>query len=371
MFSKGLLLVGWITLVSQLSLTRSFSFPSTATTKRNAPTTPLNMYTTPIVICPGFGNDPIDYISPLDQPADVGLVSILERRGFDPERISIVPLSRWEWIRVAGGLFDIPNFYTNSALPTGLGYGWYVSRLKETIEQAHANSGGEKVIVIGHSAGGWLARAALGDGTWEVTSEQEEVRTSDRVACLATVGAIHKPPQKEGTCVTKGALDYTYRMFPGAFLKGEGVGYVSVGGGAIVGDDSKESVSKEQGATEADDLYATRGESSASRVAFTSYKAVCGEGNVMGDGVVPLEWTMLDGARQIPLDGIVHSINEAGTTIPTDRWYGSEGVVDSWLPAVLEEAGIANSSSAKTKGPDLFNFEGLQSWASKLVSNST
>ena len=323
------------------------------------------------MICPGFGNDPIDYISPLEQPVDVGLVSILERRGFDAERISIVPLSRWEWVRVAGGLLDIPNFYTNSALPTGLGYGWYISRLKETIDTAYANSGGEKVIVIGHSAGGWLARAALGDGIWDVTSEEGEVRTSDRVACLATVGAIHNPPREEGTCVTRGALEYTARMFPGAFLKEEGVGYVSVGGDAILGDDSMEVVSKEQGATEADDLYATRGESSASRVAFTSYKAVCGEGNVMGDGVVPFEWTMLDGARQIRLDGILHSINEAGTTIPTDRWYGSEKVVDSWLPTVLEEAGITKSSPVETKGPDLFGLQGLQSWASNLVSNSS
>ena len=33
------------------------------------------------------------------------------------------------------------------------------------------------------------------------------------------------------------------------------------------------------------------------------------------------------------LDGVLHSINEAGTTLPTDRWYGSEAVVDRWLAA--------------------------------------
>ena len=53
-----------------------------------------------------------------------------------------------------------------------------------------------------------------------------------------------------------------------------------------------------------------------------------------GDGVVPLEWTQLEGAAQVRLPGVLHSINEAGTTLPTDRWYGSEGVVDRWLPAV-------------------------------------
>ena len=78
-----------------------------------------------------------------------------------------------------------------------------------------------------------------------------------------------------------------------------------------------------------DDLYAMRGERSTTKVVCTSYKAISGEGNgVIGDGVVPLEWTQLEGARKICLDGVLHSINEAGTTITTDRWYGLEGVVD-------------------------------------------
>lgn len=348
-FRNTLSLCRWILILSHLPFLHSFSTPKPITIP---PTTPEPLYKTPIVICPGFGNDPIDYITPLEQERSVGLVAQLEKRGFDPERIAIVPLSRWEWARVAGGLLDIPNFYTKSALPTGKGYGWYVKRVKETVDQVYESSGGEKVIVIGHSAGGWLARAALGDGTWEVLSdgeERKEIRTSDRIACLATVGAIHKPPKEEGTCVTAGALANTNSMFPGAFLKDEGVGYVSVGGDAIVGDDSKENLSTEDGATDADDLYAKRGESSASRVAYTSYKAVCGEGDVTGDGVVPLEWSMLENARQIPLEGVLHSINEAGTTIPTDRWYGSDKIIDSWLPAVLEEAGIAQSGGSKKK----------------------
>ena len=28
------------------------------------------------------------------------------------------------------------------------------------------------------------------------------------------------------------------------------------------------------------------------------------------------------------------NVNEAGTTLPTDRWYGSEKVADKWLDAV-------------------------------------
>ena len=309
---------------------------------------------TPVVICPGFGNDSIDYEAPLSQPREVGFISALERRGFDPEAIYTVPVKRGDWIRVAGGLLDV-GFYTNKALPTGKGYGWYIRRLKQCVDEAYEASGGEKVLLIGHSAGGWLARAAMGDGTWTDADPEEggEIRTADRIRCLATIGAIHRPPEDIGTCVTRGALAYTNEYYPGAFLKDEGVGYVSVGGDAIVGNNAKDNMPVEP--NDADQAYAVRGEGNAQRVAFTSYEAVCGQGEVTGDGVVPLDWSILagnddgtgDGAIHLTLDNVLHSINEAGTTIPTDRWYGAEDVVDRWLPAVLEEAGLAENSSNK------------------------
>lgn len=313
-----------------------------------------NTRNVPVVICPGFGNDEIDYYEPLQQPRDVGLVAALERRGF--EQISTVPVKRSDWLRVAGGLLDL-NFYTNSALPTGNGYGWYLERFKDCVDQAYEQSGGERVLVVGHSAGGWLARAGMADGVW---CSKNDIRTADRIKCLATVGAIHKPPATLGSCVTRGALWYTNQEYPGAFLREEGIGYVSVGGDAIVGNKSKEKTRN------SDDIYAIRGEGSSSRVAYTSYEAVCGQGDVTGDGVVPLEWTQLEGAKQIRLEGVLHSINEAGTTMPTDRWYGSEGVIDRWLPAALEEA-KATGGARGTASSNVFDFEGLQKWASNFV----
>jgi len=354
-------------------------------------TNPLaSVSTTPVVICPGFGNDEIDYESPLSQSREVGLVSALERRGFDPSLISVVPVKRLDWLRVAGGLLDVPDFYLGTALPTGGGYGWYLRRLKASVDEAHERSGGERVLVIGHSAGGWLARAAMGDGVWAPAGrsaspsyssspsgdgdEKEgvgstivsgEVRTSDRIRCLVTVGAIHRPPSDAGTCVTRGALTYTAEQYPGAYLSAEGVGYVSVGGDAILGEDSR-GTKNGAPASESDELYAARGEGSASRVAYNSYEAVCGRGGVLGDGVVPLDWTQLDGARQIRLEGVLHSINEAGTTLPTDRWYGSEGVIDRWLPVALEEAGIASERTdgrGGVGGGGMLGYGNLALWA--------
>ena len=66
--------------------------------------------------------------------------------------VQIVPVRRVDWARVAGGLLD-PSFYRGEALPTGKGYGWYVQRVRETIDQAYMEGGGEKVLLLGHSAG--------------------------------------------------------------------------------------------------------------------------------------------------------------------------------------------------------------------------
>ena len=115
-------------------------------------------------------------------------------------------------------------------------------------------------------------------------------------------------------------------------------------------------------------------------MAFTNYQALAGNGEAVGDGVIPVGCAHLSGALQLTLDGVLHrchrplapsriclprplrdtrrahrvldsaaapstvldlmrSINEAGTTLPTERWYGSEGIVDMWLEptmAVLE-----------------------------------
>ncbi len=299
----------------------------------------------PIVIVPGFGNDSFDYVAPLGQPEEVGFVSCLARRGL--ENVKIVPIKRWEWVKVAGGLTDI-NFYRNCALPTGNGYGWYVKRIQQTINEAYKECGSdEKVIIMGHSAGGWLARAAMGDGTCfpgtnDDDDDEEEtltVRACDRIQCLVTLGAVHKPPKVEGSCVTRGALSYTDETYPGAFLQKDGISYISVGGNAITGNnDVIENVSENE---------KKKNKRSPEQVAFVSYEAVASDGTLTGDGVVPLDWAMLEGSTQLRLDNVVHSINEAGTTDPTDRWYGAEKSIDLWLPTVLKETGLLKSAEIK------------------------
>jgi len=358
---------------------------SSSTAASNSRTT--NLSRVPIVICPGFGNDSSDYTNPLNRGTEYGFITALTKRGFDRNLITAVPLKRWEWLRVALGVFDVPNFYSGTCKPTGLGYGWYISRLRQTIEQAYIYGGQEeKVILIGHSAGGWLARAALGDGSWDTTSAlltynddnansinvapapttttttttTTKIRASDRIRALITLGAIHKVPaysysqhheHDEGdakkttsggpsSCVTRGALDYVNSMYPGPYLSNEGIAYISVGGDAIMGVQRRRQQLKQQQKQIDNEEEASEEAEAAASVAYTSYQAVCGNGNTTGDGVVPLDWTLLDGSRSIILPGVYHSINKAGTALHNDNWYGGDNVIDFWLYDALDEMGI-------------------------------
>eukprot|EP00967_Tisochrysis_lutea_P015302 scaffold17234_cov30-Tisochrysis_lutea.AAC.2 len=282
-----------------------------------------------VLILPGFGNADVDYIAPLGAPE--GLAASLERRGLSP---SVLPLKRWEWVRVASGLAD-GRWWTGTQRADSLAYGWYVRRAREAIEALVEERGGERVAVVAHSAGGWLARAALASGEWTNAAGQR-VRASDLVAGLVTLGAPHAPPP-DGACATRGALAHTHESFPGAHLKSEGIFYVTVAGAAIEGR-KEQGVEREErplvlgngagpdlvGAAavaavadgsavgspklvvpptvslaRADAVYAQRGEGSAARVAYTNYLALIGDGGAVGDGVIPVDLAHLNDAVQV------------------------------------------------------------------------
>ena len=150
---------------------------------------------------------------------------MLRRRGFDD--INVVPAALGG-VRVAGGLTD-PDFYTCQQRPTGRAYGWFVQRIRDEIDAARARTG-QRVLVVAHSAGGWLARAALGgvpgDGAW--------ARQSERVAGLVTLGAARAAARPRHLRDARRAGVHR-RQLPGAFL--DGVAYTTVAGTAIVGNE--------------------------------------------------------------------------------------------------------------------------------------
>ena len=65
--------------------TLGFGFPDLFATRNGNIIINNNLSKIPIVICPGFGNDQIDYRNPLNQGEEYGFVTALTRRGFDPD----------------------------------------------------------------------------------------------------------------------------------------------------------------------------------------------------------------------------------------------------------------------------------------------
>lgn len=117
--------------------------------------------------------------------------------------------------------------------------------------------------------------------------------------------------------MTRGALRTVDELFPASYHLTSGIFYVTVAGTAIRGEEQIRQSFTEQ--------------TTATGFAYNSYKAVCGDGNAIGDGVVPLQASHLEDATQITLDNCYHSINAI------EQWYGSDLFLDRWHKVLLSE----------------------------------
>jgi hypothetical protein len=140
----------------------------------------------------------------------------------------------------------------------------------------------ESMILLGHSAGGWLGRAAVGFGS-EETEEGLSIDSS-KIKGIVTLGAPNQPPPPGVMDMTRGALRITNEQFPGAF-HAPSTFYITVIGNVVEGKKQERSSPFER--------------TSVTGFAFQSYEAVCGVGGTVGDGVVPVCAAHVDGATQV------------------------------------------------------------------------
>ncbi|CAM9384452.1 unnamed protein product [Heterosigma akashiwo] len=331
-------------LLSYLQLASTLAFGSQQNNKGSRTTSSVIKApegTPPLVILPGFGNDQIDYINPLEQGEEFGLVASLTKRGFS---CSVVPVQRGDWLKVARGIF-FPSFWKRELKPEGPCYNWYLEKVGAAVRAAAAAAPGGRVVLVGHSAGGWLARAAL-------ARRREEPPLAALVAGLVTLGSPHRAPEPPVQDMTFGCLAYVDQTYPGAYLRdrrggggGGGLFYLTVAGDAVEGDPAA-------------------GRRTQESYAFGSYAAVCGRGDVTGDGVVPLNSAHLDGAAQLTLPGVFHSINNP-------VWYGSEKVVDLWLRPLVSSLQQQKKLSKNAGGrplPNLAKKGKGPAWLTKMLT---
>ncbi|CAN0014291.1 unnamed protein product, partial [Scytosiphon promiscuus] len=159
---------------------------------------------------------------------------------------------------------------------------FYYDAIDRALEEIKKEHPGQGVHLVGHSIGGWVARAWLAEGC----------SPADRhnVLSLTTLGTPNNgPPEDAGgpwTAVdqTRGLLKSINARFPGAHV--DGVRYTSVAGAALEGELSWVTVEM---------------------LAFISYLPLCGDGGSRGDGIIPLDVATLEGSNVVELSTSKHS----------------------------------------------------------------
>jgi triacylglycerol esterase/lipase EstA (alpha/beta hydrolase family) len=224
----------------------------------------------PTIILPGYLASAIDY-HPMQQT--------LNALGYPT---ATVPLLKRSWLPTLGG---------RSVLPI-------LEQLDQTVQQMRQQYDTPKVNLVGHSAGGWIARIYLGETPYDVHGMQPDKtyawKAHTQVAKLIALGTPHTTFERWALK----NLNFVNLNYPGAFYAN--VRYVCVAGKAIFG------------------------QRPGDWLAHSSYKLTCGQGDCWGDGITPIVAAHLEGAENITLENVRHSPRSGGL------WYGTPEVVKQW-----------------------------------------
>ncbi|XP_022719926.1 uncharacterized protein LOC111277775 [Durio zibethinus] len=278
----------------------------------------------PAVILPGLGNNTGDYKKLELTLQEYGVPTVVAK------------VSRIDWLRNAAGLAD-PNYWKGTLQPRPV-LDWYLKRVDDAVQDAKELAQGGTLSLIGHSAGGWLARVYM-----------EEIEFS-HISLLLTLGTPHLPPPRGLTGVidqTRGLLYYVEQYCKKAVYTPE-LKYVCIAGrylqGARISSDSNldvDSVVSIDDDQPISDVAVVKNKTDSTSISTTfrarfvgqGYKQVCGQADVWGDGVVPEVSAHLEGALNISLDGVYHS--PVGSDDISRPWYGSPAVVEQWIHHLL------------------------------------
>ena len=287
-----------------------------------------------IVILPGFMTSADDYTKA------GSLAPNLQARGLSKHHVHVLPVQRPDWARIfLGGMTDL-EFWKGRAAPNRPAYAWYLERVAQTINEITTQDPSAKIVLLGHSAGGWLARAALGYSSVPQDNQKDlQIQKLESILGLVTLGSPHV--QDPLVDMTFGAIRVVNERFPGAYCPDKF--YVTLAGHAVSSTPSHTSLFspsfsyyrkqiQDKAATHLREL---------GKLAYVSYHTLVGahgsmnKGKVIiGDGIVPASSAHLEGALHLNLPQVVHCSELA---LP---WYGSDLVVDQWFQTVLSLATV-------------------------------
>lgn len=180
-----------------------------------------------------------------------------------------------------------------------------LQKLDETVTWARRRFRADRFILVGHSAGGLLARLYLHEGpVWEHTYGGVE-----HVSTVFTLGSPHCSDAGEN--IGWFLSDEANRLVPGTPYAG-GIGhagrvrYRAVAGRYMQG--------RQKGSPK-------------ERRAFQFYRFFAGQGDAWGDGLVPVQCARLNGAETIVMEGVAHS-----RRFGRDWYGGSKAIIRGWWP---------------------------------------
>jgi len=176
--------------------------------------------------------------------------------------------------------------------------GWsnILNKVEDCVKIALDETKSEKVDFIGHSSGGVMLRLYLAEDSFNGKSYSGKTYTSN----LITLGSPHQALRS--TSLRK-FVDQTY---PGNFFSN--VNYVSVGGEVDINSSETKLITK--------------------ILAKNSYKAISGDKDAIGDGLVPLSSSLLNNSQKIILKSTAHS------ALFGNNWYGTHSRIDSWYKQI-------------------------------------
>ena len=318
----------------------------------------------PVLIIPGFLSSDEEY---------EGMADALRR--FDASAdVFVVPLETKDWYpTLLGGDFRAILDKVDRAAT-------------EALRASGSPPEGKTLRVVGHSAGGWLARTWLGSSPYmgrvyggakktrvlltlgtphyslerypfgrvseKLFADAEARADFEREAVFSQRKRLDDDDDEDARAespwtasrAAESTLALTNFRYPGAFEAG--VRYVSVCGRGVVGATPRRWVAESLRFTEKrfTDGNETSGNANArlrapatlaSVGAGVSYAASCGScDGVDGDGVTPLRSAMLRGATEIVLEGVTHKAKPTNEE-SGDAWYGAAPVVRTWAPELF------------------------------------
>jgi hypothetical protein len=190
------------------------------------------------------------------------------------------------------------------------GFGGLMRRVGRAVVRAHQRAGGRPLIVIGHSAGGLLARLAMSPEPFR----GRRAGVAEAYGALVTLGTPHGvgDAAERSFRAAFEAIRHLDATIPGAWFAPR-TAYLTVGSRCIRGGPLG---AASVGVGIAGFLYGLLG-GAAARTAW-------------GDGVIVEATTHLEGARNVTLEGLIHG---PGLPVP---WYGSDEGLDGWWDLAVE-----------------------------------